>query len=133
MTVDKIRPEGIDTELKTWSLGLIIEDPTATSAPYNQPFKLRFPANARITRVNAQTRSGTGTDSTTFNILVAGAALADYTGLEAIQSSGVLTTTGGDDDTNNDVDAGEAVELRITSFTGTGHTYFDVEIEGVWL
>lgn len=129
----KVSSNMVESDLNKWSLGLILVDPTATTPPYSQPFKLRFPAAARITRVTAQTRSGTGTDSTTFNIRVAGADLADYTGLVALQSSGILTTEGGDDDTNNDVAAGQPVELRVTAFNGTGHEHFDVEIEGIWL
>lgn len=112
--------------VKTFSSTVRIADPTVDS----HPIKLRFPLNARILRVNGQTRSGTSTDTVTFTIKVGGVALADYTGLLSTAANGVETRVGSDIPAN-DIPAGSAVEVSITALGGTGHNYFDVEVEGV--
>lgn len=120
-------PSGmVETDLKTFSLTLRIADPSVN----RHPFKLYFPADARILRATSQTRSGTGTDTTTFSIMVAGVDLTDYQDLVSTASGGVETTAGSDTSAN-DVDEGEAVEVDITALGGSGHNYFDVEIQGV--
>lgn len=112
-------------DLKTFSMTLRIADPTVDS----HPFKLYAPFNGRILRATSQTRSGTGTDTVTFTIMVAGVDLTDYQDLVSTASNGVETTTG-NDDADNDFDIGDPLEVDITSLGGTGHNYFDVEIQG---
>jgi hypothetical protein len=129
MTTDKIRPEGVDDELKTFSMTLRIADPTVDT----HPFVLYAPFAGAITRVNAQTRSSTGTDTTTFSILIEGNDPADYTAMVSTASSGVQTTTGEADDTENQFAIGETIEVDITALPGAGYNYFDVEIQGVLL
>ena len=94
MTTDKIRVEGVDTELKTFSMTLRIADPTVDE----HPFVLYAPFAGAINRTTAQTRSGTGTDTTTFTIKIVGVDTEFVTELSTT-SNGVETATG--DETNS--------------------------------
>lgn len=126
MTQTKIDSNMVADDLNTWSMTLRIADPTVDS----HPLKLYFPFDGRILRVTGQTRSGTGTDTTTFTIMVAGADLTDYQDLVSTATNGVETTIG-DDDSDNDIDEGDVLEVDITALGGSGHNYFDVEVQGV--
>ena len=114
-----------EPELKWFAFTLRIADPIVDA----HPLKLYFPFDGRITKVVSQTRSSTGTDTVTFSIMVAGVDLTDYQDLVSTQSLGIEYTDG-TDSAINDIDQGEALEVDITALGGTGHTYFDVEVQG---
>ncbi len=126
MTLQKIPNDYLKDDAKTFSMTVRLADPTVDT----HPIKLYFPTDARILRVTSQTRSGTGTDTVTFSIDVMGTTLTDYEDLVSTASSGVQTATGSDTSAN-DIDEGEVLEVDVTALGGSGHNYFDIEVQGV--